>query len=290
VRQSIRFPFRATLIVSGALLLGQYAFAAGPAVDDDASIRAAQAASMKASRDEMAKAYAKPDAAASLESIAPMVHFEAVNPGEPAGDRLGPARRLAAAIVAQDKPAPKLIVDVGSFTGEFLEAFMQRFPESHGQWTEPVTGNENNSKRRLARFGNNVDFVIGCASRDISLGCVPKGVDVMLTSWLSIHQDLKGIRKFYKEAAAMLPSGGWVMNIDHVAYGGGPWDARLKGARGELAATGSNAIVEGPPTHHSSYVVPTLEQQIKAFHDAGFNDVQIVWRRLNTVLFMARKN
>ena len=260
------------------------------AADDEESIRSAQMASMKANREEVARSYATPDPAATLASIAPLVHFEAVDQGEPLGDRLGPARRLAAAIVAQDKPAPKLIVDVGSFTGEFLEAFMQRFPDSHGQWTEPVTNNEDNAKRRLARFGHNVDYVVGCPSRDISLGCVPKGVDVLITSWLSIHQDLKGIRKFYKEAAAMLPSGGWVMNIDHVKYGGSAWEARLQAARDELAPAGIDAVGEGPPTHHPDYVVPTAEQQIKAFHDAGFTDVQIVWRRLNTVLFMARKN
>jgi len=286
----MRFSFCGPLVISVAATVGLLTTLTARAEDDEATIRAAQMAWAKANKEEVAKAYAQPDSAANLESIAPMVHFEAVNPGESAGDRLGPARRLAAAIVAQDKPDPKLIVDVGSFTGEFLEAFMQRFPNSHGQWTEPVTNNLDNSKRRLARFGKNVDFVVGCASRDISLGCVPKGVDVMLTSWLSIHQDLKGIRKFYKEAAQMLPSGGWVMNIDHITYRNSPWDARLKGARDELATTGSSAIAEGPPTHHPSYVVPTVEEQLKAFHDAGFTDVQIVWRRMNTVLFMARKN
>jgi hypothetical protein len=269
--------------------IGSWASLTASAADDEASVRAAQMASIKASQAEIAQAYAKPDSASSLPSIAPLVHFEAVNPGEPTGDKLGPARRLAAAVLAQDKHNPQLIVDVGSFTGELLEAFMQRFPQSHGQWTEPVTNNEDNAKKRLARFGNHVDFVVGCPSRDISMGCVPKGVDVLLTSWLSIHQNLDGIRKFYKEAAAMLPPGGWVINMDHVTEGG-PWDTRLKGARDELAAAGVDAVVEGPPVHHPSYGTPTMEAQLAAFKAAGFTDVRIVWRRLNTVLFMARKN
>jgi hypothetical protein len=290
VKQRARFSLWGPLVVSGAALFGLLASPASIAEDDEASVRAAQMAWFKANKEEIAIAYAKPDAASSLPSIAPLVHFEAVDQGEPAGDRLGSARRLAASVVAQDKAAPKLIVDVGSFTGEFLEAFMQRFPNSHGQWTEPVTGNRDNAKKRMARFGNNVDYVIGCPSRDISLGCVPKGVDVLITSWLSIHQDLNGIRKFYKEAAGMVPSGGWVVNLDHVAYGGSPWEARLKGARDDLASSGIDAVGEGPPMHHPSYVVPTVEAQIKALNDAGFTDVQIVWRRLNTVLFMARKN
>ena len=225
----------------------------------------------------------------ALPDIAPLVHFEAVNQREPAGDKLGPPRRLAAAIVAQDNPSPKLIVDVGSYTGEFLEAFMQRFPNSHGQWTEPVDGNMNNAKKRFARFGNQVNYVIGCPARDISLGCVPKGVDVLITSWLSIHQDLAGIQKFYRDAEMMLPSGGWLINLEHVAYGGSPWEGRLQLARIEGTREGLSAMTEGPPVHHKEYVTPTLEDHIAALRVAGMNDVQVVWRRLDTVLIMGRK-
>jgi hypothetical protein len=219
----------------------------------------------------------------------PIVRYEAVNRDELAGDRLGPARRIAAAVVAQDNPAPKSIVDVGSFTGEFLEALLEQFPNAHGQWTEPVETNRVNAKRRLGRFGDRVDYVIGCPARDISLGCVPKGVDVLITSWLSIHQNLPGINKFYKEAAAMLPSGGWLANLDHVGYGGSPWEQRLQGARKVATGEGLAAITEGPPVHHKDWTVPTLEDQVAAFKAAGFDDVQVVWRRFDTVLFMARK-
>jgi hypothetical protein len=217
------------------------------------------------------------------------VRFEGVNEKEPAGDRLGPPRRIAAAVVAQDNPAPKYVVDVGSFTGEFLEAFMEQFPNARGQWTEPVEKNHANAIRRLGRFGNRINFVIGCPDRDISLGCVPKGVDILITSWLSIHQNLDGIRKFYREAAAMVPSGGWVVNLDHVGYGGNAWEKRLDGARLKAAGNALTAIKEGPSPHHPEWKTPTLEDQLAAFKAAGLDDVQVVWTRFNTVLMMARK-
>ncbi|MRW92086.1 hypothetical protein GJ699_18995 [Duganella sp. FT80W] len=270
----------------GALMLMPLTVSA----QDEPGSQAAQIASIKQRGAVVERAYAKPDAAASLADISPKVHFEAVNPGEPAGDRLGSARRLAAAVVAQDLQAPRSIVDVGSFTGEFLEAFMQRFPLSHGQWTEPVTNNEDNAKARLARFGKNVDYVIGCPGRDISQGCVPQNVDVLLTSWLSIHQNLNGIRRFYQQAASKLPAGGWLINLDHVAVDRSVWTSRLNGAREELASSGINAIVEGPPVHHPEYVTPSLAEQIAGLKDAGFTDVNVVWQRLDTVLLMARKN
>lgn len=226
----------------------------------------------------------------ALPDIAPLVHFQAVNPKEPSGDRLEEPRRLAAAIVAQTTPAPHSIVDVGSFTGEFLEAWMERFPSAHGQWTEPVDGNLANAHRRFARFGEHVSFVIGCPSRDISLGCVPADVDVLITSWLSIHQDLQGIQKFYRDAAQRLPVGGWLANLDHVAYASPAWQARFDGARAEAAQLGIDALIEGPPVHHSDFVTPTLDEQMAALRAAGFDEVQVAWSRLNTVLLLARKS
>jgi hypothetical protein len=224
-----------------------------------------------------------------LPDIQPLMHFQAVNSRDPGGDRLEEPRRLAAAIVAADRPSPHSIVDVGSFTGEFLEAFMEQFPDSHGQWTEPVDGNLSNAKHRFQRFGDHVDYVIGCPSRDISKGCVPKDVDVLITSWLSIHQDLKGIQKFYRDAAAMLPSGGWLANLDHVRESSPAWTKRFGDARAEAASLGYVAMVEGPPVHHADYVTPDLDDQLAALKAAGFDDIQVAWTRLNTVLLMARK-
>lgn len=221
--------------------------------------------------------------------LVPYMPYLALNPNEPAGDRLAEPRRLAADIVAQDKPQPHLIVDVGSFTGEFLEGFMAHFPQAKGQWTEPVDGNINNAHNRLNRYGKRVSFVIGCPSRDISKGCVPADVDVMLTSWLSIHQDRAGIKAFYKRAFALLPQGGWMATIDHVGSQDDDWEKRLHGARSAAVADGLAAHTEGPPVHHPGWTVPTLEEHLASYREAGFTDPRVVWRRLDTVLIMARK-
>jgi len=221
--------------------------------------------------------------------IRPMVHFESVNDGEPWGDRLSVPRRLAATVVAADNPSPKLITDVGSHQGEFLEAFMQEFPTAKGQWTEPVEKSHKNALLRLGRFGHRVSYVIGCGARDISLGCVSKGTDVLITSWLSIHQDLPGIQKFYKEAADMLPSGGWVANIDHVRSENPVWSKRFAAARQDATKKGLTSNTEGPGVHHADFVTPTLDDQIAALKAAGIDDVQVVWREYDTVLIMGRK-
>ena len=215
----------------------------------------------------------------------PLLHFEAVNPGETwgGGDRLGLPRQIAAAVVAQDNPSPKLVVDVGSYTGEFLEAFLEKFPAARGQWTEPIDENRATARRRFARFGDRVDYVIGCPGRDISDGCVPTAADVIITSWLSIHQDREGINAFYRNAAAQLPPGGWLVNLDHAAFDSA-WERRF-----QVARLGFHAVLEGPPVHHPDFKLPGIADHLAAFRAAGIDDAQVVWQSFNTVLFMGRK-
>jgi hypothetical protein len=110
-----------------------------------------------------------------------------------------------------------------------------------------------------------------------------------MTSWLSIHQDMNGIRKFYREAVQRLPPGGWVINLDHVAAGGDLWQRRLQSARVAAAGQGLTALIEGPPVHHPEFLTPALEDHLQALKQAGIDDAQVVWRRFDTVLIMARK-
>jgi hypothetical protein len=214
-----------------------------------------------------------------------IIHYEAVNPGETfgGGDQLSEPRKMAAAVVAQDNPSPKMIVDVGSYTGEFLEAFMEKFPAARGQWTEPVETNRVNAQRRFARFGDRVDYVIGCPSRDVSQGCVPKNVDVLITSWVTHHQDPEGVARFYKNAAELLPSGGWLANLDHITEPDSAWESRFKTARLSF-----QTVIQGPPMH-GQHPIATLSQHMAGLHAAGLDDVAVVWKSFDTVLIMARK-
>jgi hypothetical protein len=193
-------------------------------------------------------------------------------------------REIAAAVVAADNPAPKYVVEVGAYQGAFLAVFLDKFPSTRGQWTEPVTNNEDNAKRLLAKFGNRVNYKIGCAHRDISDGCVPKDADVIITDWVTTHQPLDGMYKIFHIAYDQLPKGGWIVNIDHVAFGGSAWEHRL-----QTALIGIRPAHEGPPFENPNDRVPTAEEQIGALRAAGF-DAQVVWKSFTTCLFMGRKN
>lgn len=194
--------------------------------------------------------------------------------------------QIAAEVLAQDYPSPRMVVDVGSYQGQFLQAFMQRFPATRGQWTEPVTGNENNAKRKLARFGDRVDYVIGCPGRDIALGCIPKNTDVIITAWVSHHQPIDQITRIYGLAHDQLAAGGWFIVLDHITAKDTNWERRYKLSRWYF-----NPDAEGPPMEPAVRNVPhpTLDQEIAAFKTAGFTDVDVVWKSFDTVLYMAHK-
>ena len=230
---------------------------------------------------------ALPNALAAQEM--PLPRYEAANPLQSGGDRLAEPRRLAAMIVAQGDTAPQRIVEVGSFTGEFLEAFMEQFPNAKGQWTEPVPNNRDNARRRLARFGDHVDYVIGCPARDLTQGCVQGQADVLIVSWVSIHQDKAGIARFYREAARHLRKGGWLIVMDHFRPEDKAWANRIGAARKAAVGEGMAAQTEGPPAHHPDWIVPTQKEQVAAMQAAGFADPRQVWQRLDTGLILARK-
>jgi hypothetical protein len=201
-------------------------------------------------------------------------------------DALLEPRRIAAAVVAADLPAPKRIVQVGAFQGEFLEVFLDAFPGSPGQWTEAVTSKHNlpAAHERFARFGDRVAFRFGCARRDLGPGCaLPSDTDVILIEWLSIQQTLDSMYRIYRAGAQQLPPGGWIVSVDHVSYGGS-WEELVRKSVGEFR----NVQVEGPPVHYPQFRVPTGDEQLGAMRAAGF-DAQIVWQSFSTVLFMGRK-
>jgi hypothetical protein len=194
-------------------------------------------------------------------------------------------RRIAAAIIAASSQSPKYIVQIGAHHGEFLEVLLDRFPNARGLWTEPQNdeGNLPAAKLQLARFGDRVDFTYGCPERDISDGCVPKGPDVIITDWVSVLQNLDGMYRIYRIAAAQLAPGGWFVNIDQVGFGGTTWDPLLRTAR-----EGFRPEHEAPPVHHAEFRTPTIDEQLGAMRAAGF-DAQVVWRSFNVALIMGRK-
>jgi hypothetical protein len=206
----------------------------------------------------------------------PLVAYEAL------GDQLSVPRRLAAAYVAQSNPDARAIVDVGSFQGELLEAFLDEFPRAAGQWTDAGEFSLPIARRRLARFGDRVSYRIGCPGRDLGDGAVPKGTDVLVTSWISSHRSADRLAEVYSAAGSLVAPGGWFIHLEHLGFADPAVERRVLAVREEF-----HVSWEGPPAHHEGPIA-TLEDHLRLLREAGFVQVDIPWLSLATCLFAAR--
>ena len=73
--------------------------------------------------------------------------------GDSIHDLLNFPRRMAAAIVAEDLPAPATIVDIGAGPGAVLAVFLERFPGAKGVWSDVSMSMLDMAKERIAFQG-----------------------------------------------------------------------------------------------------------------------------------------
>ena len=211
--------------------------------------------------------------------------------GDAFRDVLAFPRRMAAVIVAGDRPDPGLIVDVGSGPGDFLAVMLQEFPSARGIWTDASEATLGLARDRLAEFGDRVEFRIADmtdlagAAAGTDAGGFPSA-DVITTSRAVHHLDRAGLFGFYQQAASLLNPGGWLINLDHIgpAGPGDVWDKRLRAARKQFG------VVPGGPQHRHTYPLTSVGDHLQAFAAAGFCDVEVAWRAFFTCLFMGRKD
>jgi trans-aconitate methyltransferase len=212
--------------------------------------------------------------------------------GDAFRDLLDFPRRMAAAIVAGDNPAPATIVDVGAGPGAVLEVFLRQFPQANGIWTDASTAMLELAHEKLAPFGDRVEYRIADMTDLDGVG-LPDQVDVLVTSRAAHHLDADGLTSFYQAAAGRLAPGGWLVNLDHIgpASQAGPpaaagpdnvWDQRLRAARKQFGASPDGR------KHHHNYPLTSVQDHLDAFAAAGITDVEVPWRAFYTCLFMGR--
>ncbi len=195
-------------------------------------------------------------------------------------DLLSLPRVIAAEIVAVDRPQTSVVADIGSGPGDFLAVFLDRFPDARAIWSDISEAMAGLGREQLARFAGRVEYRLADMTDFAGL---PGDLDVITTSRAVHHLDRDGLHAFYRDAAARLAPGGWLVNLDHF----GPddaWDARLREARKRLVPR----TAEQKP-HHHNYPLTSVADHMHALAEAGFTDAETPWRGFVTALFMARR-
>jgi trans-aconitate methyltransferase len=199
--------------------------------------------------------------------------------GDAMGDLLALPRRLAAALVAYDRPDVRLVVDIGSGPGAFLATFLDEFPNARGVWSDASEAMLDRARDTLTPYRDRVDFRLVDMT---DLSGIPAGVDAIITSRAAHHLDRAGLAAFYAEAAAHLAPGSWLINLDHT----GPsdiWDKRFRAVRPRFATPRREE-----PKHHHNYPLTSVDDHLDAYARAGITDVEIAWKAFFTCLFMGR--
>lgn len=203
--------------------------------------------------------------------------------GDDLRDLLALPRAIAAALVADDRPQPELVVDIGSGPGDFLAVFLDAFPRASGVWVDVSEAMLAVARDRLAPYGARVDFRVADMAA-LSAAELPGGADAVVTSRASHHLDAAGLAAFYRQAAALLAPGGWLINLDHV--GAAPeWDGRLRAVRRRFRSRPEREQA----SHRHPGPLPDIETHLRSLADAGITDVEIPWRAFVTCLLAGRK-
>lgn len=190
------------------------------------------------------------------------------------------ARELAVALVGLDTQ-PTAVLELAGGAGTFLAEFLDAFPAALGVWSDGSRQMERHARTTLSRFGDRVDYRVA----DMREPGLDRGsADVVICARATHGLDPAELHPFYREVAAILRPGGWLVNLDHVVVDE-PWGARYDAVTPRFydqSKTAGPARAKNRGSH-------TVGAHLEALAAAEFREVDVPWRLLATVLLLARR-
>jgi trans-aconitate methyltransferase len=197
-------------------------------------------------------------------------------------DMLDLPRRLTVGIVADARIDVSHVVDLGAGPGPYLELFLEHFPSARGTWVDSSLPMQELARERLARFGDQVDYVIADLERPSEIRFDP--ADVVVSSRALHHFPAETLRALYGRLFDRIAPGGLFANLDHVGMPG-DWEQVLRRLRKQFL--GDRQVEQKP--HRHDYPLPLAEDEIEWLEQAGFEAPAVPWRMFYTALIVARK-
>ena len=194
--------------------------------------------------------------------------------------------RRAAELLPFAPNAPVRVLDLGGGYGEFSEPVLDLFPQARVCLADYSVPMLERARWRLAEFGDRVEYRV-CDLRDPAWPTQLAGLVDAVVSALVIHHLGKplAIRQAFADFAGLLRPGGCFFDLDLVS------DVRV-------AATGSalgEVYARGTPSSHNPDAdahdhewpaevgVPTLEDHLRWLREAGFAEVDCIWKQFSEV-------
>jgi tRNA (cmo5U34)-methyltransferase len=204
--------------------------------------------------------------------------------------RHGPQWRLMAELLPFAAGQEFTFLDLGAGTGAASQAVLTRHERSSGILAdfsaEMMRAGEKELKPLAGRY-RYVEFDLGASGPWPEE--IPRAVDAVITS-LSVHH-LPDDRKqgLFAEILDHLVPGGWYLNYDPVQPAndavGAIW-ARVADLEDPQAAQKRHHLTPEEQARHENhvrYIIP-LDQQLDYVRSAGFQSVDVFWKRLDWVI------
>lgn len=208
--------------------------------------------------------------------------------------RRTPQRRLMADLLPFADDEPFVVLDLGAGTGAATRPVLDRYPAATAilaEYSPQMTVAGTQALEAHRGSFSYVDF-------DLAGGpwpaAIPDPVDAVITSMCLHH--LPDVRKeqLIREVLTRLAPGGWFLDLDVVA----PEDAAVEEAwrRADGRTDPASAVQPGDLTAdeqrrdevHRRHISP-LDRQLAFLRKAGFDGVDVYWKRLDGVLFGGRR-
>ncbi len=172
-------------------------------------------------------------------------------------------------------------INLGAGPGNLDEVLLEQFPNAQATLVDASLAMLSVARQRLERFGNRVEYVQANLERPDWTGAIGGSFDVAVSSHAVHHLgDARRIRAIYTEIYRMLGHGGMFLNLDMVRPARpslaplAPWAA--KDPEAGLAGREGDPGLPGTMLEHLGWL-----------SEAGFGNVDVVWKNMNTALFCA---
>lgn len=177
----------------------------------------------------------------------------------------------------------KRLLDLGAGTGLDLEEVIKRFPDID---ITVVDIAQDMLERLVERFpGTKINVIVS----DYFTGDLGTGpYDVVMSSMTMHHWLPEDKTKLYRRVYEVLRPGGIYIDNDYMITEGTPEEAAAEEQRGLNERR--RLMQENPGIAHVHMDNPlTVDSEMKVLRDAGFGNVEEVWRGVNNVTLVSQK-
>jgi len=204
-----------------------------------------------------------------------------------------PQWRLMGELLPFDANEAFTFLDLGAGTGPATRELLDLYPRSHAILTDFSAPMMAIGETALAPFAGRFEYLEFDMSTNSWPAAIPTSVDVVVTSMCVHHLPDLRKRALFAEIFDHLVPGGWYLNYDSVSPAGpvvrDAWD-RVSDLDPESARRRLHGTTQerARRANHVRYLSP-LPRQLDYLHVAGFEGVDVYWKRLDDVIYGGRR-